>query len=102
MPLIYEQKDQADREDGSEGIEMIDVGETANQGSQKQVLEDPDSTFTTIFRQLRKLSPIMQMIIMSLIFVLAFLVRVFSVIKYESVIHEFDPWFNYRSTKFMD
>lgn len=33
--------------------------------------------------------------------VLAFLVRIFSVIRFESVIHEFDPWFNYRTTKFL-
>ncbi len=25
----------------------------------------------------------------------------FSVIRYESIIHEFDPWFNYRATKFL-
>ena len=24
--------------------------------------------------------------------------RLFAVIKYESIIHEFDPWFNYRAT----
>lgn len=29
------------------------------------------------------------------------MIRVFSVVKFESVIHEYDPWFNYRSTKFM-
>lgn len=33
--------------------------------------------------------------------VLAFSVRLFSVIKYESVIHEFDPYFNYRVTQFL-
>ena len=27
--------------------------------------------------------------------------RVFSVIKYESIIHEFDPWFNFRATKYL-
>jgi dolichyl-diphosphooligosaccharide---protein glycosyltransferase len=32
---------------------------------------------------------------------LAFATRVFSVIRYESVIHEFDPWFNFRCTKFL-
>ena len=32
---------------------------------------------------------------------LAFAVRIFSVIRFESVIHEFDPWFNYRTTKFL-
>ena len=36
-----------------------------------------------------------------LICVLAFAVRLFSVIKYESVIHEFDPYFNYRVTRFL-
>lgn len=32
---------------------------------------------------------------------MSFLSRTFSVVLYESVIHEFDPWFNFRSTKFM-
>jgi dolichyl-diphosphooligosaccharide--protein glycosyltransferase len=27
--------------------------------------------------------------------------RLFSVVKYESVIHEFDPYFNYRVTRFL-
>uniref|UniRef100_A0A0D3G9V5 dolichyl-diphosphooligosaccharide--protein glycotransferase n=2 Tax=Oryza TaxID=4527 RepID=A0A0D3G9V5_9ORYZ len=34
-----------------------------------------------------------------LIGVLAFSIRLFSVIKYESVIHEFDPYFNFRVTQ---
>ncbi|GLC40329.1 hypothetical protein PLESTB_000628800 [Pleodorina starrii] len=33
-----------------------------------------------------------------LIYLLAFCIRLFSVLRYESVIHEFDPYFNYRST----
>lgn len=33
--------------------------------------------------------------------VLSASVRLFSVIKYESVIHEFDPYFNYRVTQFL-
>nr|GEY25498.1 staurosporin and temperature sensitive 3-like A [Tanacetum cinerariifolium] len=37
--------------------------------------------------------------ILLLIGVLAFSIRLFSVIKYESVIHEFDPYFNYRVTQ---
>uniref|UniRef100_A0A7S0S2X5 dolichyl-diphosphooligosaccharide--protein glycotransferase n=1 Tax=Chlamydomonas leiostraca TaxID=1034604 RepID=A0A7S0S2X5_9CHLO len=32
------------------------------------------------------------------IYLLAFSLRLFSVVRYESVIHEFDPYFNYRST----
>ena len=27
--------------------------------------------------------------------------RLFSVLRYESVIHEFDPYFNFRTTKFL-
>ncbi|PVU97755.1 hypothetical protein BB559_001926 [Furculomyces boomerangus] len=27
--------------------------------------------------------------------------RLFSVIRFESIIHEFDPWFNYRTTKYL-
>jgi hypothetical protein len=36
--------------------------------------------------------------ILILICILAFSSRLFSVLKFESVIHEFDPWFNYRTT----
>ena len=36
--------------------------------------------------------------ILLLICTLAFCSRLFSVLKFESVIHEFDPWFNYRTT----
>lgn len=36
-----------------------------------------------------------------LICVMAFSIRLFSVVKYESVIHEFDPYFNYRVTQFL-
>jgi dolichyl-diphosphooligosaccharide--protein glycosyltransferase len=38
---------------------------------------------------------------LALIAILAFSVRVFSVIRFESVIHEFDPWFNFRTTKYL-
>ncbi|KAG0610850.1 hypothetical protein M758_7G096700 [Ceratodon purpureus] len=39
--------------------------------------------------------------ILALIGVLAFSIRLFSVIKYESIIHEFDPYFNYRVTQYL-
>ena len=32
---------------------------------------------------------------------LSFSSRLFAVIRFESIIHEFDPWFNYRATKYM-
>ncbi|KAJ3288477.1 oligosaccharyl transferase stt3 subunit [Borealophlyctis nickersoniae] len=36
--------------------------------------------------------------VLSLVGILAFSSRLFSVLRFESVIHEFDPWFNYRTT----
>ena len=53
------------------------------------------------FLFLKSLQPVTKIVILSLIFVLAFFTRIFSIIRYESVIHEFDPWFNYRATKFL-
>ncbi|RNA30477.1 dolichyl-diphosphooligosaccharide-- glycosyltransferase subunit STT3B [Brachionus plicatilis] len=35
------------------------------------------------------------------IWLIGFASRLFSVIRYESIIHEFDPWFNYRATYHM-
>lgn len=39
--------------------------------------------------------------ILGLICVLAFSIRLFAVVRYESVIHEFDPYFNFRTTKYL-
>ncbi len=46
-------------------------------------------------------SGIIRIIVLGMIASLAFIVRIFSVIRYESVIHEFDPWFNYRITRYL-
>ena len=48
-----------------------------------------------------KWKPAIRITILLLICSVASLVRVFSVIRYESIIHEFDPWFNYRATKYL-
>ncbi|KAI9290916.1 STT3 subunit of Oligosaccharyl transferase [Neoconidiobolus thromboides FSU 785] len=42
---------------------------------------------------------IIKIVVLTLIFLVSFSTRLFSVIRYESVIHEFDPWFNYRTTQ---
>lgn len=39
--------------------------------------------------------------ILSLAWLVGFSSRLFAVIRFESIIHEFDPWFNYRSTHYM-
>ena len=39
--------------------------------------------------------------ILLLICFFAFCIRLFAVVRYESVIHEFDPYFNFRTTKYL-
>jgi len=63
--------------------------------------EDETSILTRILVQLRQWSLILKIIIMVMICTVSVGVRVFSVINYESVIHEYDPWFNFRSTRYM-
>ena len=43
----------------------------------------------------------LKLVILSGAMLLAFSVRLFSVLRYESVIHEFDPYFNYRTTQYL-
>lgn len=43
----------------------------------------------------------LKLVILTSSMILAFSVRLFSVLRYESVIHEFDPYFNYRTTKYL-
>lgn len=45
--------------------------------------------------------PAIRITILLLICSVVSLVRIFSVIRYESIIHEFDPWFNFRATKYL-
>jgi dolichyl-diphosphooligosaccharide--protein glycosyltransferase len=42
-----------------------------------------------------------QAFILAFIYILASAVRLFSVLRYESIIHEFDPWFNFRATRML-
>ncbi|KAF6256713.1 Oligosaccharyl transferase STT3 subunit-domain-containing protein [Scenedesmus sp. NREL 46B-D3] len=41
---------------------------------------------------------VLRLSILALVYLYAFSIRLYSVLRYESVIHEFDPYFNYRST----
>uniref|UniRef100_F1KWN4 Dolichyl-diphosphooligosaccharide--protein glycosyltransferase subunit STT3A n=1 Tax=Ascaris suum TaxID=6253 RepID=F1KWN4_ASCSU len=43
----------------------------------------------------------LKIVILSLASTVAFSSRLFSVLRFESVIHEFDPYFNYRTTRFL-
>merc|ERR1712001_223395 len=44
---------------------------------------------------------LLKLVILTIAAILAFSVRLFSVLRYEVMIHEFDPYFNYRTTKFL-
>eukprot|EP00743_Colponemidia_sp_Colp-15_P001320 GILK01001447.1.p1 GENE.GILK01001447.1~~GILK01001447.1.p1 ORF type:complete len:784 (-),score=93.89 GILK01001447.1:230-2512(-) len=55
----------------------------------------------TVDSAAQKWAPILRYVVLGLICALAFSVRIFSVIRYESVIHEFDPYFNYRTTQYL-
>lgn len=50
---------------------------------------------------LEKQDTLLKMAVLSLAAILSFSCRLFSVLRFESVIHEFDPYFNYRTTKFL-
>lgn len=44
---------------------------------------------------------LLRVVIITLAWLSGFLSRLFAVIRFESIIHEFDPWFNYRATHYM-
>jgi len=48
-----------------------------------------------------KQETLLKMMILTTAMILSFCTRLFSVLRYESVIHEFDPYFNYRTTKYL-
>ncbi|KAF8819163.1 putative oligosaccharyl transferase stt3 protein [Cardiosporidium cionae] len=60
-----------------------------------------NSACRTIIRLGRKWTPVLDKIILALIFILCFIIRQFAVIRYESMIHEFDPYFNLRTTIYL-
>ncbi|ELU12621.1 hypothetical protein CAPTEDRAFT_166596 [Capitella teleta] len=43
----------------------------------------------------------LKLTILTMAAILSFSTRLFSVLRFESVIHEFDPYFNYRTTRFL-
>ncbi|CAK7198617.1 oligosaccharyl transferase stt3 subunit [Sporothrix eucalyptigena] len=49
----------------------------------------------------RSLRSVLRVVILFLIAAASVSSRLFSVIRFESIIHEFDPWFNFRATKYL-
>lgn len=52
-----------------------------------------------LFASVKQQEALLRYVILAFTWLLGFCTRLFSVLRYESIIHEFDPWFNFRSTK---
>ncbi|WPG97835.1 Dolichyl-diphosphooligosaccharide--protein glycosyltransferase subunit stt3 [Acrodontium crateriforme] len=64
----------------------------------------PQSTASGVFFEgetARNTRGLLRIIILCTIAATAVASRLFSVIRFESIIHEFDPWFNFRATKYL-
>ncbi|KAK4567343.1 hypothetical protein RGQ29_003239 [Quercus rubra] len=80
-------------------------------GAKKTINGSPDvvksgSGLSTMLKLKLKLKTkqqelLLRVSILCLVYVLAFITRLFSVLRYESMIHEFDPYFNYRTTLYL-
>lgn len=71
----------------------------------KEEVQNPVTEEKTIFEKFqfygKKASPGITLAILVIICLIAFIIRIFSVIRFEVVIHEFDPWFNFRVTQYL-
>ncbi|VDD90778.1 unnamed protein product [Enterobius vermicularis] len=54
-----------------------------------------------IFKSSPGTTSLLTFIILALAWLVGFASRLFAIVRFESIIHEFDPWFNYRATHHM-
>lgn len=75
----------------------------SNQASSKPDLSSMSTTFSfkTLKLKTKQQELLIRVTILGLVYILAFITRLFSVLRYESMIHEFDPYFNYRTTLYL-
>ena len=79
----------------SEALDLIYHSQEVNEGCFGESYRAFDAVYVT-----NKNTEDMHALI-GLVFLLCFFIRLFAVIRYESVIHEFDPYFNYRTSEFL-
>lgn len=67
------------------------------------LLSSPQSLFSlkSLKLKTKQQELLIRISILCLVYILAFITRLFSVLRYESMIHEFDPYFNYRTTLYL-
>ena len=73
--------------------------EEAAQGAAVRWAAPPWAPTIATLETRQNVASLLRMVILFLIAVAAVSSRLFSVVRYESIIHEFDPWFNFRATK---
>ncbi|CAD6231946.1 GSCOCG00001667001-RA-CDS [Cotesia congregata] len=85
----------------------------SNTGAKKVMFPDkkssPPSSSSSSSKQMKSstitnaagLSSLITFTILLLAWISGFASRLFAIIRFESIIHEFDPWFNYRATAYM-
>lgn len=75
----------------------------SNQAPSKSDLSSMSTAFSlkTLKLKTKQQELLIRVTILGLVYILAFITRLFSVLRYESMIHEFDPYFNYRTTLYL-
>lgn len=61
----------------------------------------PSSGNVEVWKSAGAITPLITVIVLALCCLVSFASRLFAVIRFESIIHEFDPWFNYRATHYL-
>jgi len=69
-------------------------------GTEIQGESPPPPTTGAMLFNARQREALLRMFTLTLICLVSFSIRLFSVLRFESIIHEFDPWFNFRSTRY--
>lgn len=81
---------------------MLETSDTVAPTAGSSLKWNSPLTFVTTFKlRTKQHELLLRIAVLVLIYILAFATRLFSVLRYESVIHEFDPYFNYRATLYL-
>ena len=87
--------------DSAADVDVSSVSSAVGNGPLARSQPDGSSSSGGVLSNFGQKEVVLQVLLLLPICVLAFMCRLFSVVRYESVIHEFDPWFNYRTTRYL-
>jgi hypothetical protein len=87
--------------DNGSGFLTTESEPNSNVSSKKRSSSTSNMLATSSLLSPTGLTSLITFIVLSCAYISGFMSRLFSVIRFESIIHEFDPWFNYRSTAYM-